>query len=613
MRVNFVASDTGEALSVDLPEGRPGVPAPTLRRLALDAGVALASACGGRGTCGKCRVKVRGAASQVTAQEERLLSPGDRAAGVRLACQVTPAGDLTAEYDRGGSASILTWGRWKSGRLRPNVRTVAVDVSPQAASHEEAVRQALRGAGQRNTVLSLAALAELPAALRQGDGHLVVTLAGDAVTGVSPAGREMRPPLGVAFDVGTTTLAGYLHDLAGGDVLATAAAVNPQTTYGADVITRLGAALEDPTARQALATVVRAALSDLAGQLARQAGVSSRQIHEVVVVGNTAMHHLLLGIHPAGLAYAPYRPAITAPMNLAAADLGLSIAPGGRVYLLPNIAGYVGADTVGILLATGLDRKRRPAMAIDIGTNGEIVVTDGRRMVACSAAAGPAFEGARISCGMTAAVGAIDRADMVDGHLQLHVIGGGRAKGLCGSGLVDLVALLLGHGLVSEQGRLQAPAGGGQTELGRRVTVSAQGTGFTLEDGSDGGARSALTQRDVRELQLAKGAIRAATEIAMRELELDATDLSAVYLAGAFGNTLRPSSAAAIGLLPAVPPERIVPVGNAAGTGARMALLSVDERRRAARIAREVLYVELASAPGFQEVFIDRLGFPPAR
>lgn len=615
MRVTLVARGTDDAIAVDVPAGRQGEDGPTVRRLALDAGVGLAGACGGKGTCGKCRVRISGAASPVTAQEVRHLEPGALAAGIRLACQVTPLGELTVEYDQPGEASILTWGRWKRGRLRPNARSVQVTIPSPAASpsQEGAVRRALGEAGHGACAFSPPALADLPAALRQGGGRVAVTLTGSVVTGVEPAADALPRVLGVAFDVGTTTLAAYLHDLVTGDLLATAASVNPQTAYGADVISRLGAALENPAARQVLAGAVREALSDLATRLARQAGVPARRIHEAVVVGNTAMHHLLLGIHPAGLAYAPYLPAVTAAMDLPAAELGLEIAPGGRVHLLPNIAGYVGADTVGVILATGLDRKRRPAMAVDIGTNGEIVLTDGRRMAACSAAAGPAFEGARISCGMTAAEGAIDRADVVDGILRLHVIGGGRPKGLCGSGLVDLAALLLEHGLLTEQGRLQAPARGAPPDVVRRLAASAQGAEFVLEDGAGGGPRLALTQRDIRELQLAKGAIRAATDVLLRELGVGAGDLSAVYLAGAFGNHLRPASAAAIGLLPAVPHGRIVPVGNAAGTGARMALLSVTERRRAARSAGRVQYVELASAPGFQQTFVERLAFPPSR
>lgn len=522
-----------------------GAPA-SLRELALSAGVLLPSACGGRGTCGKCRVRVRGALTAPTGPELRHLSTEELAGGWRLACQSIPQGSVEVEYaPLPGAIPVLTAGEMPPVRLNP-------------------------------------------AWGRLGD----------------PA------PLGLAVDVGTTTVAAYLMDLATGSMLAVASCLNPQTAFGADVVSRLTLAISEPDGLMRLSSAIRAAIGDLANACCRQAGVIAKRIVEVAVVGNTAMHHLLLALEPQSLAYAPYLPAATGPIDLPASDLGLALAPGARVHVLPVIAGYVGADTVAVAVATGLDRARRLSLAVDIGTNGEMLLGDRQRLLACSAAAGPAFEGARISQGMTAAAGAIDRVEEQDGDLQLHVIGGGPGVGICGSGLLDVAAILVRHGLVGPGGRMRFDAAGAAPGLARRLVDAEGGAAFVLQEGGGGQRRVTVTQRDIRELQLAKGAIRAGIHLLMLRLGVETSQVQRLYLSGAFGNYLRPESALAVGLLPPVAAERIVAVGNAAGTGARMALLSLVERRRAARLARRVEYVELAGRPDFQEVFVDSLAFP---
>jgi len=331
------------------------------------------------------------------------------------------------------------------------------------------------------------------------------------------------------------------------------------------------------------------------------------------VVGNTTMQHLFLGVSPTALAQSPYVPAVTDAVCLSAEALGLATYPDAVVWALPSIAGWVGADTVGVLLATGMHLQDELALAIDIGTNGEMAMGSRQRVVACSTAAGPAFEGAHLSCGMRAADGAIDRV-CIDGAVAWHTIGESAPRGVCGSGLVDLVAEMLRAGLIDATGMMQpveALVAAGQPALAERVSQNGRRRSFTLATAAEGagGRPVVVTQRDVRELQLAKGAIRAGIDILMSELGIGAEDVRVIYLAGAFGNYIRAESALAIGLMPRLPNARVVPVGNAAGSGARMALLSREALDEAARLAGRVEYLELSGRPDFQDRFAEAMVF----
>jgi uncharacterized 2Fe-2S/4Fe-4S cluster protein (DUF4445 family) len=330
------------------------------------------------------------------------------------------------------------------------------------------------------------------------------------------------------------------------------------------------------------------------------------------VVGNTAMHHLFLGLSPASLGYSPYVPALTRPLQVAAADAGLHAHPAAQLFVLPNIAGFVGADTVGVLLATRLLESDALRLAIDIGTNGEMVLGSRARLLACSTAAGPAFEGAQLSHGMRAADGGIDHVDLQGDELVLHSIGRGRLRGICGSGAVDVLAALRRLEIVDATGRLlsadEVAAGPGRRLAGRLVP-HRQGRAFVLAppEQTATGEPLLFTQRDVRQLQLAKGAIRAGIEIMMKVMGAEPEQVAEVCLAGAFGNYIRPESAMAIGLMPRLPQAALTPVGNAAGVGAQMALLSRRSWQAAAEIASEVEYLELSLRQDFQRVFMDAM------
>ena len=416
------------------------------------------------------------------------------------------------------------------------------------------------------------------------DRDLTVTLpqTGEANVLTQGVGVPVRPDgenaYALAFDIGTTTIVGYLLDGKSGALLASVSQVNPQTQYGADVISRIQHVLENgPNAMQ---TCIRAALARLTDDAAARAGIRPEEIGAAAVVGNTAMHHLLLGIGPKPLVTPPYMPGLSHALELS------GILPiGGSVRILPNIAGFVGGDTVGCILASRFDELDELTLLLDIGTNGEMVLGNKRRRIACSTAAGPAFEGAKISCGMRGTEGAVDHVSVEQGKLTYHVIGGMEPLGLCGSGLLDLVASLLELGVIDESGYLE----NGPYRLGDTAV--------------------SLTQKDVREVQLAKAAIRAGITLLARKMGVAIEDIRQVYLAGAFGNYLNPASACRIGMIPDCLLERIRPIGNAAGTGAEMCAVSREAFLHSRTLAEETQFLELASMPEFQDCFVDALDF----
>lgn len=386
----------------------------------------------------------------------------------------------------------------------------------------------------------------------------------------------------LAFDVGTTTVACALLDGKTGKTLAQCGAPNPQASFGADVISRLRHALSSGTTE--LGDTIRQALVELTLEAAHCAQLDPAQITLAVIAGNTAMHHLLLGIDPASLTYPPYMPTVREAMVLPAVGF-LPIHPEGQVRILPNIAGFVGGDTVGCLCATNADAEDDLTLLIDVGTNAEMVLGNRHRRIACSAAAGPAFEGVGISHGMPAAKGAIHRVTLENHRLQYHTIGNVPAVGLCGSGLLDLVAALLETEEISGSGLLKDPE-------------------FQLP-----GSEVTLTRKDVRQVQLAKSAIRSGIELMCHVMGVAPEEIRQVYLAGAFGNYLNPASACCIGMIPPILRDRIQPIGNAALNGVKMCAVSGTRFEAAKKMAAETEFLELASLPQFQDCFVDNLLF----
>jgi len=593
------------------------LPGTTLLEAVDRGGLAVDIPCGGVGTCGKCQVIVRRGVPAPTPAEQQRLSPQQLAEGLRLACQTTVAGPMTVEVPETSQLAsmykILAEAQATGeAHLDPAVRKQYLRLEPPARGNDAADLRRLEAALGRFDI-DRELLAELPARLRAGAFCGTAVLLDHRLIDFEP-GDTTRQSFAVAVDVGTTTLAAALMDLATGRTLRVASRLNPQTSFGDDVLTRILHARTAEGLRQLQARLA-AALNEMIAEVAAEAGIAPAAIYEVTLAGNTAMQTLACGIDPQPLGTVPFVAALGRSYALPAADLGLAIHPRGRAVVLPVIGGFVGGDTVAGMLATRLAESDGPTLLIDIGTNGEIVLAHDGRLWAASTAAGPAFEGARILHGMRGASGAIEKV-VVDGDLRYNVIGDVPPLGLCGSGLIDLAAELLRQGLVSPEGRLVTAADAPPEvpcTLQRRLTTHEGRPAFIVAPAEEtaAGRAIALTQRDVRELQLATGAIRAGIEILLRQAGLDVNDLATVLVAGGFGNYIRRENAQRIGLLPhGLPAERIRYQGNTALAGAQWVALSQQSRTWADELAARAEHVDLGYCPGFQEAFADAMIFP---
>lgn len=514
----------------------------TVMDAALLCGVWIDAPCGGGGECGKCLVRVAGEVSPPTAAEEELLGRELLDQGLRLACQATVTGPCRIEPQ--GEVS------WAAGKARLAGRSLlAVDL-PSLLSRSFAA-----------------------------------------------------PPLGAALDVGTTTLCVSLVDLTTGTRLGVSSAENPQTRFGADVMTRIERCRKDPGALERMHQDVLFSLNGLLDRLASAAGRPVETVERLVMVGNTTMLHLALGEDPSPLGSYPFKPRISGPVDINASEAGVAASSGARLLAPPVLSGFLGADILAVILASGIADRGKNSLVVDLGTNGEIALGGRGRVVACSAAAGPAFEGAQVSSGMRAVPGAIESFSR-DGLLTPHVLGGGVPRGICGSGLLDAVAALLDAGLLSGSGRL-SPAQAAQPHAPGRIRETGSGREFLLAPGTE----ITLTQEDVRQVQLAKGAIGAGIQVLCSLADLRYEQVEQVELAGVFGSLLRPGSAVKVGLLPREMGGRIHSAGNAALTGAEMVLASETRWDKACEMAGAVEVVELSGYHRFEKAFIENLSF----
>lgn len=417
--------------------------------------------------------------------------------------------------------------------------------------------------------------------------------------------RADQPLLGLAVDLGSTTMVSYLYDLCSGKRLALAAQRNGQYLYGADVISRLAYALQGEVNYQQLRAALLAGLNSLALTCAREAKVDPEQIREIVVVGNTPMIQILLHLPLQGLANAPFQPYAGGPFYKTAVELGITVADNAVCYLPPLIGGFVGSDALAACLAQGFSQADATKLLVDIGTNGEILLQNGAELLAASAPAGPALEGGNIRHGMVARVGAIDKVAM-DFDIHTRVIGGGRAEGICGSGLVDALAEMLRLGIVDSSGRIR-----GAEELSPIISFKIkQRLKKKPEKAVNLAENIFITQQDIREVQLAKAAVAAAIEVILKEAGITAADITELKLAGGFGNYLDPANALRIGLLNVISLAGVQQVGNAAGLGAIRMLLSYDERIRAENMQKAFKHLELASDDRYQRLFLEQINFP---
>lgn len=600
---------------------------PVGRQAEVDQGVCLLDAarlaevdlngdCGGRGSCGKCRVRAREGLTALTPLEKKRLNPLEVEQGVRLACQAQVVGPVQATLLAPIEVRhrILEEGVSRAVRLQPALTKhflpMGRDDWKERGSLAGRIQERLARAGVPRANLSVPALQSLGAIEPAGQEGLTALLLENEVLGFE-SGDTTGQLWGLAVDIGTTTVVGYLIDLTCGRVVAVDAALNGQQIHGADVITRIGHALQEPGGLDRLRELAVSTISGIAERLCQRQGLAGRAIYALAVVGNTTMTQLFWGIPPRLLVRPPYNPITVEGLRAPADGLGLPINPLGMVFSLPLVSGFVGSDTVGAVLATGLHKSKRPKIVLDIGTNGEIVLSDGRRMAACSTAAGPAFEGAHIQCGMRGCSGAIDQVTFEEGRIDCHVIDRAPAQGICGSGLVDAISGLLAAGLITADGRLLTRPEADGSPYSSRLSEEAFNQFRLTEEQPLSGCRSVvITQKDIREVQLAKGAMLAGVRILLDVLGLGVEDVREVLLAGAFGNYVRPQSAMGIGLLPTFPQASIRQVGNAAGGGAQMALLSKRAFKEAGRIADRIEYIDLARVPDFQQQFIKGMAFP---
>ncbi|MBI1384377.1 MAG: DUF4445 domain-containing protein [Rhizobiales bacterium] len=601
------------------------LPGATILDAAHACGVEIVATCGGRGRCRSCRVQVlEGQVPPPTVQDNIQLGPEAVRERFRLACQTKLIDDVKvvalpprveAGHQIMAAAKMSDDAALEiaSGVVKRLVTAKAPTSEHHQSSDHEEVWLALGEGVAREMPLDV--LRKLPMALRKESGKITVTTFNNRVIDIEP-GDTTAQAYGMAFDIGTTSIVGSLMDLATGEELATVGGVNPQAPYGGDLMSRIAFAQFNDKKLQTLRAKVLNAITDFVKEACERANVSIDHVYKIVVVGNTCMHHILFGIDVSYVGLAPYAPVVRDPLAYPARELPLKGIPNAMVCTLPIVAGFVGADTMACVLATRIYESEVVRALVDIGTNGEVVMGSKDRLMACSAPAGPAFEGAQIRHGMRGAAGAIERVE-IDEDVSCNVIGGSQPIGICGSGLIDACAKMIDAGVMDRTGRLRLrqrdnlPAA-----VGKRIVDGPNGVEFVLAwaESSGKGEAVTLTQADVRQLQLAKSAIYSGVVMLQEVMELPNDDFVELMLCGGFGNYIDIASSVKIRLLPELPVERITYVGNAAALGAQMALLSEAERDRAWELAGRIEHVALAARPEFQDIFVDGMQFgEPAR
>jgi uncharacterized 2Fe-2S/4Fe-4S cluster protein (DUF4445 family) len=587
-------------------------PGTDLLSAAQRAGVDLVAACGGVGICGTCLVRlVTGKLTPPTLTEEEELGKERLAEGYRMACQAEPLSDVRLDIPPGSlpaAQKMQVEGRESAFTLDPAVKAVDLALTPpeleDLRSDLTRTSEELASLGLPPLQGDLAAFTALSEGLRGHGWKVRLALRREKnhshLAAVLPPGT---PLLGLAVDLGSTKLALYLIDLNSGTTLASTGVMNPQIAYGEDVVSRIAYANKRESNRHLLQTRLVDTLNEVIVQLCAQVGAHPQEIVEAVMVGNTAMHHFLCGLPVAQLGASPYIPAVSQPLLIKAVEVGLNIATSGSIYMPANIAGYVGADHTAALLASRAHKDGRTFILVDIGTNTEISLARGELIFTCSTASGPAFEGAHIQDGMRAAPGAIERVLMAGGEVQTVTIGGLAPVGLCGTGILTAISEMLENSVLDMRGVFDRSASRVRTVERRAefVLVPASKTGH--------GRDVVVTRKDVHEIQLAKGAIRAGIGVLLDEAGITAEDVDEWVIAGAFGTYLDLRSAQRVGMFPPVPLERFQQVGNAAGVGAKEMLLSQAKRNESFEMTARVRYVELTIFPDFSQRFVDAMYF----
>ncbi|MCF4152354.1 ASKHA domain-containing protein [Dethiosulfovibrio sp. F2B] len=573
-------------------------PGPTLLEILREGGVKTEAPCGGKGICGKCRVTLKGDGGPVTDEERAFLSSEDIAEGVRLSCLCRPVGDVAvslSDQEEKGSA-ILTDGNRPDFRICPAIGAVPISIPrPEIRDGMSLLDHLESVAGPLKPDASL--VRRIPQAFRSKE--VTAVFHKDSLIDLIP---ERDPELyGLAVDVGTTTVVVSLISLKTGETVGSASEINPQKDFGLDVISRIERCETFPTGLEDLHDAIISCLDRLVDKVCFDKGTSRKRIYEMAIGSNATMTSLLLGVHPWSLGRAPFSPVLRRGMTVPSVDLGVELAPGARAYVLPGVSAYIGSDIVAGMVATELMEDRGIRLFIDIGTNGEIVLSDRGRLSACSCAAGPALEGMNISCGMRASDGAVESVRLNESFAELGVIGGGTPRGLCGSAILDVLSEVVRLEMVGKTGRLK-PGPMIAEENGKRALVLRERD-----------PRLTVTQGDLRQVQLARGAILSGFISLLEANDLTMADIDQVLVAGQFGRHLSVDSLTGSGLIPMELKDRITYCGNTSGAGAAMCLLSRKARDDAEMLSDMVDYVELSVLESYDRLFSRCLQFEVSR
>lgn len=585
-----------------------------LLSLLRDSSFFLPSPCGGKGVCGKCKVLVLSGADTLKQpySNTKAVSAAEWEQGYRLSCRMKVMEDLTLSMPKQmeTTADILTSGSYAVA-LNPSVTVKETKLATPDLKDQTGDADRLERALAPARIQSLNLLHQLPDILRKGSYEVSAAIYNNTILDVQGKSQD-RACYGVALDIGTTTVAGVLINLQNGREECVYSALNPQKLHGDDVITRIDYTMEHSEGLSVLNGLTRDEIKKMLRHFAQEAGVRLQDIYHIVLVGNSVMMHLFAGLPVRHIAVVPFVPVVSRSVELSAAELGIPICPEGRVTIAPMVAGYVGADTVAAILASGMHHSDKTALLIDIGTNGEIALGNQEGILACSTAAGPAFEGGHIRCGLGGVTGAINRIIFHENGVELSTIGDASARGICGSGVVDGAAQLLKWKLLEPSGRLISgeEAADIAPKLALRMVEADGKPAFLVSASQQGEAADIfITQKDIREIQLAKGAIAAGIRILLDEMGIGLEDIDQVYLAGGFGNYIDYDHAVEIGLLPKALRDRILPIGNGALTGAKMILLNQECKKQAEDIKGLIRYIELSSRTDFQTLFVDYMAF----
>jgi len=577
--------------------------------VARDYGIGIASLCGSKGTCGKCKVRIAsGEVSPLDDKEKKALTDGEIRQGYRLACLTKVHGDIKVEIPVESIVSsqrVHLAGAEKNVTADPIIEILTVNLPCPDKKDNQSDQVRLKGYlaqnhGLMNICVDLFAQRRLSALLRDSQWQAKIALHDNEVVAAVGPGESL---LGLAVDLGTTSIAAYLTNLETGEVLSAKGLMNPQIAYGEDVIARISYAIDNDG--KTLQNVVVGGINNIIGEMCSDAGCAPESIAEVVLVGNTAMHHLFLELPVKQLILAPYIPAVSDSIYTKARDIGLSVSSSAYIYTMPNIAGFVGADHVAMLLGAGITDAQGITIGIDIGTNTEITLSASGQLSSCSCASGPAFEGAHIKNGMRAVSGAIEKVTIAGDKVTLQTIGDQPPVGLCGSGILDAVGQMLAGGIIDKMGKMKSHRCIRETESGKEFVLAAA-------DQSGTGKDITMSEKDISEIQLAKGAIASGINILLEQAGISWDSIDQFIIAGAFGTYVDVGSAISIGMLPPLPLERFSQVGNAAGVGAKLALISKAQRQMCIDIAQQVNYVELTSFPNYPKIFAKCLRFAPS-